>query len=104
MGLKESRWCAFGLRAVMCRSIPASARDASGRRPADRLKKIPQRGEFDDLLSRQNGGDQFTPRSGMDLVEMQLRHRLRRELPYAFLKSALRNEVGSGAADTSIVA
>ena len=87
----------------MCRSIPASARDASGRRPADRLKKIPQRGEFDDLLSRQNGGDQFTPRSGMDL-EMQLRHRLGRELPYAFLESALRNEVGSGAADTSIVA
>jgi len=40
----------------------------------------------------------------MDLVEMQLRHRLGRELPYAFLKSALRNEVGSGAADTSIVA
>jgi hypothetical protein len=87
----------------MCRSIPASARDASGRQPADRLKKIPQRGEFDDLLSRQNGGDQFTPRSGMDLVEMQLRNRLGRELPYAFLKSALRNEVGSGAADTSIV-
>ena len=76
-------------------------RPAAGR---IRLKKIPQRGEFNDLLSRQNGGDQFTPSSGVDIVEMQLRHRLGRELPYAFLKSALRNEVGSGAADTSIVA
>ena len=93
---------ARAIASPLCRSIPASARYARG--PADRLKKIPQRGEFNDLLSRQNGGDQFTPSSGVDIVEMQLRHRLGRELPYAFLESALRNEVGSGAADTSIVA
>ena len=84
--------------------VPVDPERMGRQRPADRLKKIPQRGEFDDLLSRQNGGDQFTPRSGVDIVEMQLRHRLGRELPYAFLKGALRNEVGSGAADTSIVA
>ena len=88
-------------------ALPVDPERMGRQRPAAgriRLKKIPQRGEFNDLLSRQNGGDQFTPRSGVDIVEMQLRHRLGRELPYAFVKSALRNEVGSGAADTSIVA
>jgi len=67
------------------------------------LKKIPQPSEFNDLLSRQNSGDQFTLRGGVDLIEMQLRYRLRRELPYAFVKRALSNEVGHGAADTLII-
>jgi hypothetical protein len=66
------------------------------------LKKIPQPGEFNDLPSRQNSGDQFTLRSGVNLIQMQLRYRLRRELPYAFVKSALSNEVGSGATDRFI--
>jgi hypothetical protein len=68
---------------------------------AKQLKKIPQPGEFKDLLSRQNRGDHFTLRRGVNFIQMQLRHRLQRELPYAFVKR--RNEVGSGATDPSII-
>jgi len=60
------------------------------------LKKVPQPGEFNDLLRRQDSGDQFTLWSGVNLVQMQLRHWLGRELPYALVKSALGNGVGSG--------
>ncbi len=68
------------------------------REPGEKyLKKIPQPGEFNDLLSRQNSGDQFTLGSGVDFIQIQLRHGLRCELQYAFVKSALSNEVGSGA-------
>jgi hypothetical protein len=35
------------------------------------LKKIPQPGEFNDLLSGQNGGDHFPLRSGVNFVQMQ---------------------------------
>jgi hypothetical protein len=57
------------------------------------LKKTPQRGELNNLLSRQNGGDQFTLRSGVNFIQMSLRHRFRREMPYAFAKSAFGNDV-----------
>jgi len=67
------------------------------------LKKVPQLGYFDNLLSGQNGGDQFTLRSGVDLVQVVLRCRLGREFAYALVKSALHNEIGSGVADTSPV-
>jgi hypothetical protein len=60
-------------------------------------KKIPQRDEFKDLPSGQNGGDFFALRSGENLIQLQLRHRLQRELPYAFVEGALSNEVGHGA-------
>jgi len=36
------------------------------------LEKIPQSGEFNDLLSRQDSGDQFCLRSGVDFVQMTL--------------------------------
>jgi len=83
--------------------VAKSARTAAAPRGETCLKKIPQPSEFNDLLSRQNSGDQFTLRGGVNLIEMQLRNGLRRELPYAFVKRALSNEVGHGAADTLII-
>ena len=73
---------------------------------AMRLKKIPQSGEFNDLLRGQNSGDQFTLRSGVNLIQMTRRCRLGDELPDAFVKGARNNEVGTGApgvADAVIV-
>ncbi|SRR6266849_5081430 len=72
---------------------------ATGRNLTRYLEKIPQPGELKDLLSRQNGGDHFTLRSGVNFIQTQLGHRLQRELPYAFVESALSNEVGHGATD-----
>src|SRR5713226_2843907 len=53
------------------------------------LKKIPQAGEFNDLLRRQDGGDQLTLGSGVNLIQVLLRNGLGRELAHAFVKCAL---------------
>ncbi len=62
--------------------------------PRGYLKEIPQPGDFNDLLSRQKRADQFTLRSSVNLTQMPLNYTVGRELPYAFVKSALSNEVG----------
>jgi hypothetical protein len=71
------------------------AAESVDRRPS--LKKIPHPGDFKDLPSGQNGGDLFTLWSGENFIQLQLRHRLQRELPHAFVQGALSNEVGHGA-------
>src|SRR6266576_3087414 len=63
---------------------------------SDRLKKIPQPGEFNNLLSRQNSGDQFALGSGVDLIQMPLRYGLRHEFPCAIVKSAFSSKVRPG--------
>jgi len=67
------------------------------------LKKIPQAGEFNDLLRRQDCGDQLTLGSGVNLIQVLLRNGLDRELPYAFVKCALSNGVGTSAADALLI-
>ena len=67
------------------------------------LKKIPQAGEFNDLLRRQDCGDQLTLGSGVNLIQVLLRNGLGRELPYAFVKCALSNGVGTSAADALLI-
>jgi len=66
------------------------------------LKKIPQPGEFNDLLGGQNSADQFSLRSGVDLVQMTQRCGFGHELPYALVQSAIRNEVGTRVADALV--
>jgi hypothetical protein len=113
-GAEEKRWGAdskprpllLSLKRLVCEARRWRFRfrcDRRGRMGRQRgwwlrsLKKIPQREEFKDLPSGQNGGDFFGLRSGENLIELQLRHWLQCELPYAFVDSALSNEVGHGA-------
>ena len=60
------------------------------------LKKIPQPGEFNDLLGGQNSADQFSLRRGVDLVQMTQGCGFGHELPYAFVKGAIKHSVGTG--------
>src|SRR5437762_9593031 len=68
------------------------------------LEKIPQPGEFNDLLGGQNSADQFSLRSGVDLVQMTQRCGFGHELPYALVQRAIRNEVGTRVADALVFA
>jgi hypothetical protein len=77
-------------------SGPTRGSPAAIRRRAP--KESPLAGRINDLLNRQNTGDQFTLRSSVDLVQVQLRHRLQGELPYAIVKRTLSGQVGNGAA------
>src|SRR6267378_7754975 len=62
----------FACAAAHNRSHGGSAADAACSNNSDLhwLEKIPQSGEFNDLLSRQDSGDQFCLRSGVDFVQM----------------------------------
>jgi len=66
------------------------------------LKKIPQPGEFNDLLGGQNSAEQFSLRNSVDLVQMTQRCGFGHELPYALVQSAIRNEVGTRVADALV--
>jgi hypothetical protein len=66
------------------------------------LKKIPQPGEFNDLLRGQNSADRFSLRNGVDLVQMTQGWGFGHELPYALVESAIRNEVGTRVADALV--
>ena len=74
---------------------------AAGRNPRRYLKNTPKPGELNDLLRRQDGGDQFTLRSGVNL-QMQLSHRFRGEQRY-IAKSAFSNEVGNFAGEMFLI-
>jgi hypothetical protein len=76
---------------------------AAGRNPRRYLKNTPKPGELNDLLRRQDGGDQFTLRSGVNFIQMQLSHRFRGEQRYAFAKSAFSNEVGNFAGEMFLI-
>ncbi len=76
---------------------------AAGRNPRRYLKNTPKPGELNDLLRRQDGGDQFTLRSGVNFIQMQLSHRFLGEQRYAFAKSAFSNEVGNFAGEMFLI-
>jgi hypothetical protein len=59
-------------------------------------EKIPQPGEFNNVFSGQDGADERFLWGGMDLIQVMLRCGLGHELPYAFVKSAISYQIGTG--------
>src|SRR6266576_3309722 len=81
-------------RASVARPVWARSAQTAAAPGGTCLKKIPQPSEFNDLLSRQNSGDQFTLRGGVNLIQMPLRYRFGHKLPYALVEGALSKDVG----------
>jgi len=60
-------------------------------------KKIPQAGEFNDVVLRQNRANQITLRRCVNFIQMTLRFGLQHKLPDTLVQGAFDNQVGTGA-------
>jgi hypothetical protein len=80
--------------------LPAAPAGCTGRglflairRAFSGLKKIPQPGNFDDIVCRQDGTNDASLRGCVYLIQVMLIYRLCHELPYAIVQGTVNYQI-----------